>query len=391
MARSCSGFACAFVSAAIAATAVTPDSAGPVTRHLLLCPLFAPDESMVAPSSNVWPAYQQLASQLVVLGVAAAFLLTDRIRHNDIGVKFVCSYHSSKSITLRRRNMKFHIITAMYNVEDWIDENINILKDQSYTNFQAILVDDRSSDDTINLVRAAIQGDDRFRLIVNQEKKFKARNVVEAIEAANPDDEDVIVMVDGDDRLANKDVLKKLEAVYRKNGCWMTYGSFCDSQGIRFNRCGPYKKHVIKNNRYRHTCWLGFHLKTFKFNLWTKLNMDIFQVTNSEIRWALVRALSRLQFRRWYHWKNITAEILHDASGKFIRRVDDKAFSFPMLEMSGDRACFVDEVLYLFRTERNPYDGPDQNYGNNKSEKWHTRLIRNILSYKKPYERLDQL
>jgi hypothetical protein len=119
--------------------------------------------------------------------------------------------------------------------------------------------------------------------------------------------------------------------------------------------------------------------------------MNIFQVTDSEIRRALVRALSRLQFRRWYHWKNIKAEDLHDASGKFIRRVDDKAFSFPMLEMSGERSCFVDEVLYLFRTERTPYDGPDQNYGKDKSEKWHTRLIRDILSYKKPYDRLDQL
>jgi len=287
--------------------------------------------------------------------------------------------------------MKFHIITAMYNVDEWIEENINMLKEQSYPEFRVILVDDQSTDDTVKLVRAAIHGDDRFRLIVNQEKKFKTRNVVEAIDAAKPGADDVIVMVDGDDRLAHKDVLKKLEAVYQQNDCWMTYGSFCDSQGDRFDRCGPYEKSIIKKNHFRHTYWLGFHLKTFKYGLWAKLNMDIFQVTDSEIKRALVRALSRLQFRRWYYWKNINAEDLHDDSGKFIRRVDDKAFSFPMLEMSGERSCFVDEVLYLFRTERTPYDGPDQNYGKDNSEKWHTRLIRDILSYKKPYDRLDQL
>ena len=287
--------------------------------------------------------------------------------------------------------MRFHIITAMYNVEEWIEENIDFLKNQTYPNFQVVLVDDISTDNTVKLVRAAIQGDDRFRLIINQEKKFKTRNVVEAIAAADPDDEDVIVMVDGDDRLANKDVLKTLEAVYREHDCWMTYGSFCNSQGVRFDRCGPYKEKFIKNNRYRKTYWLGFHLKTFKYNLWTKLNMDIFQVSDSEIRQALVRALSRLQFRRWRHWRKIKAEDLHDISGKYIRRVDDKAFSYPMLEMSGEKARFIDEVLYLFRTERTPYDGPDQNYGKDKSEKWHTRLVRDILTHKEPYKRLQQL
>ena len=98
-----------------------------------------------------------------------------------------------------------------------------------------------------------------------------------------------------------------------------------------------------------------------------------------------------MQFRRWRHWRKIKAEDLHDISGKYIRRVDDKAFSYPMLEMSGEKARFIDEVLYLFRTERTPYDGPDQNYGKDKSEKWHTRLVRDILTHKEPYKRLQQL
>jgi glycosyltransferase involved in cell wall biosynthesis len=42
--------------------------------------------------------------------------------------------------------MKFHIITAMYNVEEWIEENIQLLKNQTYTNFQVVLVDDISTD-----------------------------------------------------------------------------------------------------------------------------------------------------------------------------------------------------------------------------------------------------
>jgi len=287
--------------------------------------------------------------------------------------------------------MKFHIITAMYNVEEWIGENIQSLKEQTFSDFQTVLVDDLSTDDTVKIVQTAIQGDDRFLLIVNKEKKYKTRNVVEAIDAARLDDEDVIVIVDGDDRLAHPDVLKNLEEIYRRQDCWMTYGSCGDSQGVRAKGCVPYKKRIISSNRFRQEKWIAYPLRTFKYKLWRKLNMDIFQVTDTEVKQALTRALSKLQFRRWYHWKDIKAEELHDVSGKYIRRIDDKAFSYPMLEMSGERACFIEELLYIFRTERMPYNGPDQNYGKGKSEKWHTRLIRDILPHKKPYERMDHL
>ncbi len=287
--------------------------------------------------------------------------------------------------------MKFHIITAMYNVDEWIEENIQALKDQTHANFQAILVDDMSTDKTVVQVKAAIEGDDRFCLIINREKKYKTRNVVEAIEAARPDDEDVLVLVDGDDKLAHPNVLKKLADVYRQHDCWMTYGSYENSQGVRHKHCIPYQQSVIRNNRYRKSAWLAGHLKTFKYKLWNKLDLDVVMVSDQEIKQVLRRCVWKLQFRRWNQWKDIKAEDLRDRSGKFIRRIDDKAFSYPMLEMSGDRACFIDEILYIFRSERSPYDGPDKNYGEDKSEKWHTRLIREVLAHKKSYKRLDQL
>jgi glycosyltransferase involved in cell wall biosynthesis len=287
--------------------------------------------------------------------------------------------------------MKFHIITAMYNVDEWIEENIQQLKAQSFKNFQMILVDDQSTDKTVELVRHAIQDDSRFQLIINSQKKYKTRNIVEAIDATQADDEDVIILVDGDDRLAHKDALKTLARIYQQQSCWMTYGSYTNSAGIRPTTCRAYDLNTINKNCFRQKKWLASHLKTFKYKLWKKLSMDIFHITSSEINQALTRSLFKLQFRRWYHWRDIKTENLHDISGKYIRRIDDKAFSYPMLEMSGDKAYFVDEILYIFHTERTPYHGPDQNYGKNRSEKWHTRLIRDILIHKKKYNRLKQL
>ncbi len=287
--------------------------------------------------------------------------------------------------------MKFHIIIAMFNVEEWIEENIQWIKEQTYENIQVILVDDISTDRTVEIVQSKIQGDNRFKLIINQKKKYKARNVVEAIDAAIPDDEDVIVIVDGDDRLSHKDVLKHVAEVYQQENCWMTYGSYENSQGDRGRNCRPYQADVINNNSYRKSKWLASHLKTFRYELWKKLNMDIFKISDRDVRLALTRTIFTMQFRSWYHWKDIKAEDLHDQSGNFIRRIDDKAFSYPMLEISGDKARFIDEILYIFHTERAPYNGPDKNYGENKSEKWHTRLIRHVLAHKKPYKRVEKL
>jgi len=257
--------------------------------------------------------------------------------------------------------MKFHIIMVMFNVEPWIDENIQLLKGQTFKDFQVVLVDDLSTDKTVTKVQQAIKGDSRFSLIVNREKKYKAHNVVSAIGASCAQDEDVVLLVDGDDRLAHGNVLQILYDVYKKQDCWMTYGSYTYTDGTRHKSCRPYRQKIIENNSYRKTHWLASHLKTFKFKLWKQLGNDVFKITDSDIKRAKLRALFTLQLR------------------------------YAMLEISGSRACYIDNELYVHRVERTPYYGTDQNYGANKSEKWHTRLIRHVLVHHKPYRRLNDL
>jgi len=286
--------------------------------------------------------------------------------------------------------MKFHVVIAMYNAAQWIQENIRMLQQQTHVDFQCILIDDVSTDNTLNVVRKCIDRDQRFRLVVNKEKKYKTRNVVEGIEYAGPDNEDVIVLVDGDDMLADRDVLSKLYKVYEDNDCWMTYGSYSNSAGVRDAICYPYDKKVINKNTYRSSRWLASHLKTFKYKLWKQLDMNIFHIADHEIKKALRRALLKGQLRKWQHWRKIKSLDLLDASGKYIRRVDDKAFTYPMLEMAGEKAVFIEDILYIYRSERG--EGvEDDNYGEGKSEKWHTRLIRDILLYKPSYPRLTEL
>ena len=53
----------------------------------------------------------------------------------------------------------FKIITPMYNVEQWIETTIQSVKNQNYENFQCVLVDDISTDKTVEMVKTLIKGD----------------------------------------------------------------------------------------------------------------------------------------------------------------------------------------------------------------------------------------
>ena len=286
--------------------------------------------------------------------------------------------------------MKMHLVIAMYNAAHAVERNIAVIKSQTFTNFQCILIDDISTDDTVALTRKAIDGDERFRLIVNEEKKYKTRNVVEGIEMAGADDEDVIVLLDGDDELASENALQIVADTYARDDCWMTYGSYVHPDGSHATINRPYDEKVIRRNTFRKVRWLASHLKTFKYKLWKQLRPDIFLITEEECRKACRRALLQLRFRAWKNWRNIKASDLHDATGRYIRRVDDKAFTFAMLEMSGPRVSFIEDILYIYHYAR-PGDVPDKNYGADTSDKWYTRLVREVLKHKEPYPRLDSL
>ena len=88
------------------------------------------------------------------------------------------------------------------------------------------MIDDVSSDDSYNVAKKAIGSDRRFSLIKNKKKHFALKNISEAIEKANCSDEDIILLLDGDDWLASSYSLSTLVERYEKSDCLLTYGSY---------------------------------------------------------------------------------------------------------------------------------------------------------------------
>ena len=108
--------------------------------------------------------------------------------------------------------INFKIIVPAFNVESWAEKNINSILSQEYKNFEIFYTDDLSTDNTFDVVSSLNDG--RIDLVRNTQKKYALQNIVESIDRANPNDEDVIVVVDGDDWLYNDQALNIVKDTY---------------------------------------------------------------------------------------------------------------------------------------------------------------------------------
>ena len=213
--------------------------------------------------------------------------------------------------------MKFIISIPAYNVEKYIEKCLTSVKSQTDKNFKCVITNDCSEDSTLEKIQKIIFEDNRFVLIDNDTRKDVMENTINAIKIAKPHDEDVIVTIDGDDWLANKEVFQKVADKYFEKDILMTYGNYRIYPSGQKGHCSQHPEHVIDNNLYRKDAWRASHLRTFKYKL----------------------------------WKNIKEEDLKHPDGSWMFPCADQAYMLPMLEMSGGKFHFFDEILYIYNRE----------------------------------------
>ena len=213
--------------------------------------------------------------------------------------------------------MHFKIIVPLYNVEKWISACLRSIIVQKHEDWQCVIVDDMSTDETAVKIRKIIGDDPRFLFVQNEKKAYALKNIYDAILLSDPGPEDVIITLDGDDWLASRDVFSILKNKYETSGCWLTYGSYAEyPSGHRGKFSRQIPTYVIENNLYRTSEWYSSHLRSFKFKLWSKIDK----------------------------------KDLIGSDGRFYRMAWDLAFMFPMLEMSGQKAAYVEGILYVYNT-----------------------------------------
>ena len=242
--------------------------------------------------------------------------------------------------------IKFNFIVPFYNCEKWITKCIRSIKRQKYKNFTCTLIDDVSIDQSSDIIEKVIKDDERFTLIKNLEKKYALANIVTAIDSLNCGNEEVIILLDGDDWLSSARVLDHLSKIYDKDAL-VTYGSYVYNPGGQKGvEPSEYPAEIIQTNAFRKDVWRASHLRTFKYGLWKKINK----------------------------------KDLKDETGKFYEMTYDQAIMLPLLEMSSGRTAYIPEVLHVYNRQ-NPL-----NVDKIKAQKQFelATMIRN----KKPYEKI---
>ena len=110
------------------------------------------------------------------------------------------------------KKVKYSIITTIYNLDNILSRAIDSVLNQDYKNFEFIIVNDCSSDNSYELLKQYKEKDKRIILINNKKNMglSGSRNI--AVERASGE---YIVYLDGDDSFYENTTLSKIDATMK--------------------------------------------------------------------------------------------------------------------------------------------------------------------------------
>ncbi|MBS0627113.1 MAG: glycosyltransferase family 2 protein, partial [Verrucomicrobia bacterium] len=234
------------------------------------------------------------------------------------------------------------IIIPSYNNEGWYNSNLNSVLSQSYSNYRIIYINDCSSDKTGEYVELMVKkftddyqvvdfeesadgsilaSSEIFTAAVNKKKCFftlvnnikrqgALANLYRAIYSCL--DDEIMVLVDGDDWLLNYNVLKGINELYRSENVWLTHGQFIEypKGGTGWNL--KITKDVVRKNKFRQYR-APSHLRTFYSWLFKRIKLS---------------------------------DLLYN--GDFFPMTWDMAIMIPMIEMAAERHAYSPTLNYVY-------------------------------------------
>lgn len=251
----------------------------------------------------------------------------------------------------------FSVIVTTYNPGiHYLNKCLKSIENQNYKNYSLCILDDASNKDTKRL-RDLI----KLYCMKNEwEYVFRNENIgplggrIGAIEKLNPDDESVIISIDGDDELYNNNVFSLLNHYYKNNDIWITFGNYVDQytdnklskpkikcKGFNF-------KDITNENKFRETQWIYSHLKTFKYKLYKKI--------------------SHLDLKK---------------DNVYIKSATDMALMYPMLEMSNGKYMCINEILYKYN-KAHP-ESHNVNKGKLTKQSSNAKFVKSLDKYNSSY------
>ena len=265
------------------------------------------------------------------------------------------SYHLI-DVRLVKDKKPFVVIIPSYNNESYVEKNLESVLSQKYDNYRVIYIDDASTDLTYSKAIEFIEAcgaSKRVEVKHNEINQKALANLYFAIHSCK--DDEICILLDGDDFLANDNVLNELNRYYNDPNVWLTYGQYVTYPAFEKGICRePLFKLYLKYGNLRKvglfskpTDWFFSHLRTFYAGLFKQIRIE-------DLKYE----------------------------GQFFSSAWDLAMLFPMVEMAREHAVFIPTILYVYNRETPLNDDKLR-----KEEQYRLNLYIRSLS---PYSRITQ-
>ena len=255
---------------------------------------------------------------------------------------------------------EFVIVVLSYNNENkWAERNLDSLINQRTSRpYRIICVNDCSSDKTgaimDNYVKKHKLPESFVKLIHNKKRVGALANLYNTVHEQCKDHE-VVVLMDGDDALAHRNILARLEKEYSDPDLWLTYWQFVFYPGAQWGTVFEITREQLEKRLVRTIPYVSQHLRTFKAGLFKKIQKEHLM-----------------------------------ANGEFFSMNADMATMIPMLEMcapkdaSSPMHCkFIPDILYIYN-----YVNPISDF---RVDRPLQLELEKVIRAIKPYEPLDML
>jgi glycosyltransferase involved in cell wall biosynthesis len=213
------------------------------------------------------------------------------------------------TVVMSRPASQFLLVVTGHNTRPFLDALAASLARQRWPNWRGVFVDDASTDgtgDAFSLLAEQHGIGQRFEIVVNVERQYKARNVMEAVHHFAADS-DVVVIIDADDHLAVNDALDRLAREYEQGWevVWSNWRGSDGSPGSS-GHLNPF----LSPRRQPH---LASHLFSFRRPLFDA----------------------------------VTVSDLQDEQGRWFEAACDIAIALPILDQTIKRK-HIEDVLYVY-------------------------------------------
>jgi hypothetical protein len=215
------------------------------------------------------------------------------------------------------------IVAPFYNAENYIERCISSIAQQDYENYQLILINDASSDNSLVVAQKTIDKlpktiQDKISLVNNESNKGEVYNHISSLMNFINED-DIVMLVDGDDWLVNNNTIFHLYNDLYQQGAEFTYGSCWSLTDNIPLIAQDYPNEVKLNKTYRKHKFAWnmpyTHLRTFSKRLFKDINQNIFK----------------------------------DADGNWLRAGGDGSLFYEMIERANsNKIVAVKEIVYNY-------------------------------------------